>query len=142
MSRFFIDRPVFAWVIAIVVMLGGIGGILALPVEQYPDIAPPSVNIRATYPGANADTIQNSVTQIIEQQLTGLDGLLYFSSQSSSRGQVTRQAALDAAEAIGLNPMSIALDAEATHVTETLQRSYEVAKALNVDGTPTFIIGD
>ena len=88
MSRIFIDRPIFAWVLAIVVMLAGIGAIRALPVEQYPDIAPPQVNIRASYPGASAETIENSVTQILEQQLTGIDGLLYFSSTSSSRGQV------------------------------------------------------
>src|SRR3954468_4242000 len=88
-SKIFIDRPIFAWVIAIIIMLLGIGGILALPVEQYPDVAPPQVNIRATYPGASAETLETSVTQVIEQQLTGIDGLLYFSSNSSSRGQVT-----------------------------------------------------
>lgn len=89
MSRLFIDRPIFAWVLAIIVMLGGIGAISALPIEQYPDIAPTQVNIRASYPGASAETIENSVTQVLEQQLTGIDGLLYFSSQSSSRGQAT-----------------------------------------------------
>ena len=88
MSRIFIDRPIFAWVLAIVTMLAGIGAINALPIEQYPDIAPPQVNIRASYPGASAETIENSVTQIFEQQLTGIDGLLYFTSTSSSRGQV------------------------------------------------------
>ena len=88
MSRIFIDRPIFAWVLAIIIMLAGIGAITALPIEQYPDIAPPQVNIRASYPGASAETVENSVTQIIEQQLTGIDGLLYFSSTSSSRGQV------------------------------------------------------
>ena len=88
MSRIFIDRPIFAWVLAIVVMLAGIAAIRGLPLEQYPDIAPPQVNIRASYPGASAETIENSVTQIIEQQLTGIDGLLYFTSTSSSRGQV------------------------------------------------------
>jgi multidrug efflux pump len=88
LSRIFIDRPIFAWVLAIVTMLAGIGAITALPVEQYPDIAPPQVNIRASYPGASAETIENSVTQIIEQQLTGIDGLLYFTSTSSSRGSV------------------------------------------------------
>ena len=88
MSRIFIDRPIFAWVLAIVVMLAGIAAIRGLPLEQYPDIAPPQVNIRASYPGASAETIENSVTQIIEQQLTGIDGLLYFISTSSSRGQV------------------------------------------------------
>jgi multidrug efflux pump len=88
-SRIFIDRPIFAWVIAIVVMLAGAGSIFSLPIAQYPDIAPPSVNIRATYPGASADTLESSVTQVIEQQLTGLDGLIYFSAQSNSAGQVT-----------------------------------------------------
>jgi multidrug efflux pump len=88
-SRIFIDRPIFAWVIAIIVMLGGAGAILGLPIAQYPDVAPPQVTVRATYPGANAVTLQNSVTQVIEQTLTGIDGLLYFQSSSSSRGQVS-----------------------------------------------------
>ncbi|MGL5837522.1 MAG: multidrug efflux RND transporter permease subunit [Sphingorhabdus sp.] len=88
-SRAFIDRPILAWVVAILTMLAGLFALNALPVEQYPDVAPPQVNVRATYPGASAETIQNSVTQIIEQQLTGIEGLLYFSSTSSSRGQVT-----------------------------------------------------
>ena len=88
MSRIFIDRPIFAWVLAIVIMLAGIAAIRGLPLEQYPDIAPPQINIRASYPGANAETIENSVTQILEQQLTGIDGLLYFTSTSSSRGSV------------------------------------------------------
>ena len=89
LSRIFIDRPIFAWVLAIIVMMGGVGAILGLPIAQYPDVAPPQVSIRATFPGANAQTLQNSVTQVIEQQLTGIDGLLYFSSSSSSRGSVT-----------------------------------------------------
>src|SRR3546814_6635497 len=82
-SRIFIDRPIFAWVIAIVIMMAGVGGLLSLPVEQYPDIAPPSVNIRANYPGASAEILESSVTQIIEQQLTGIDGLIYFSAKRS-----------------------------------------------------------
>ena len=89
MSRIFIDRPIFAWVIAIIIMLVGLGSIFTLPVEQFPDVAPPQVNIRASYPGASAETLENSVAQVIEQQLTGIDGLLYFSTNSSSRGQVT-----------------------------------------------------
>jgi multidrug efflux pump len=89
MSRIFIDRPIFAWVLAIIVMLAGLGALAFLPNEQYPDIAPTQVNIRATYNGASAETIENSVTQVIEQQLTGIDGLLYFNSQSSNRGQAT-----------------------------------------------------
>ncbi|WP_394646518.1 efflux RND transporter permease subunit [uncultured Sphingomonas sp.] len=95
MSRIFIDRPIFAWVLAIIVMLAGVGAILSLPIAQYPDVAPPQVSIRATFPGANAQTIQNSVTQVIEQQLTGIDGLLYFQSSSSSRGSVTITATFD-----------------------------------------------
>ena len=89
LSRVFIDRPIFAWVLAIIVMLAGIGAIMGLPIAQYPDVAPPQVSIRATFPGASAQTLQNSVTQVIEQQLTGIDGLLYFQSSSSSRGSVT-----------------------------------------------------
>lgn len=88
-SRFFIHRPVFAWVIAIIIMLLGALSITQLPVEQYPDVAPPAVNISATYTGASAETLENSVTQIIEQQLTGLDNLLYFTSSSSSQGSVS-----------------------------------------------------
>ena len=89
LSRIFVDRPIFAWVIAIIIMLAGLGAIRFLPVAQYPDVAPPQVSIRATYPGASAETIQNSVTQALEQSLTGIDGLLYFASSSTSRGQVT-----------------------------------------------------
>ncbi|GAA3250084.1 hypothetical protein GCM10020258_04680 [Sphingomonas yabuuchiae] len=89
LSRVFIDRPIFAWVLAIIVMLAGVGAIMGLPIAQYPDVAPPQVSIRATFPGASAQTLQNSVTQVIEQQLTGIDGLLYFQSSSSSRGSVT-----------------------------------------------------
>src|SRR3954468_621077 len=100
MSRIFIDRPIFAWVLAIIVMLMGVGAIMALPIAQYPDVAPPQVNVRATYPGASAETVQNSVTQVIEQQLTGIDGLLYFSSNSTSRGQVTISATFEK----GTNP--------------------------------------
>ena len=88
-SRIFIDRPIFAWVIAIIVMLAGAGALTMLPNQEYPDIAPVQVNISATYPGAQAEAIENSVTQVLEQQLTGIDGLLYFSSQSSNRGRAT-----------------------------------------------------
>ncbi|MGE4558677.1 MAG: efflux RND transporter permease subunit [Desulfobulbus sp.] len=89
MVRFFIDRPIFAWVIAIVIMLAGALSILRLPVAQYPEIAPPSVQITAKYPGASARTIEDSVTQLIEQNMNGLDNLLYMNSQSSSSGTVT-----------------------------------------------------
>ena len=89
MSRFFIDRPIFAWVIAIVIMLAGALAISNLPVEQYPNIAPPSVRIKATYPGASAKTVEDSVTQVLEQNMTGIDNLLYMSAQSDSSGGVT-----------------------------------------------------
>jgi multidrug efflux pump len=89
LSRFFIARPIFAWVLAIGVMLVGMAAIHGLPVAQYPDVAPPTVNISATYPGASAESLESSVTQVIEQQLTGLDGLLYFSSSSSANGSVS-----------------------------------------------------
>ncbi len=88
-SLFFVRRPVFAWVIAILIMLAGMLAIRTLPVAQYPDVAPPSIKISATYTGASAQTLENSVTQVIEQQLTGLDNLLYFSSTSSSDGSVS-----------------------------------------------------
>src|ERR1700753_2059484 len=86
LARFFASRPVFAWVISIVIMLAGVASIRALPVAQYPNVAPPSVNISAFYSGASADTVEASVTQVLEQTLTGIDGLLYFSSSSSSDG--------------------------------------------------------
>ncbi|HTU68230.1 MAG TPA: multidrug efflux RND transporter permease subunit [Steroidobacteraceae bacterium] len=86
LPHYFIDRPVMAWVIAILIMLGGGLAITRLPAAAYPDIAPPQVSISAVYPGANADTIERTVTQIIEQQLTGLDKLLYFTSSSNSNG--------------------------------------------------------
>jgi len=86
MPQFFIDRPVFAWVIAILITLGGTIAIFNLPIEAYPPIAPPSVQIRANYPGANAQVIQSTVTQVIEQNLSGIDNLLYFTSSSNSTG--------------------------------------------------------
>jgi multidrug efflux pump len=89
MSRFFIDRPVFAWVLAIVLMLAGGVAVFTLPIAQYPSIAPPAVSISATYPGASAETVQSTVAQPIEQQLSGLDHLLYFSTDSYKDGTLT-----------------------------------------------------
>lgn len=89
MSRFFIDRPIFAWVIAILVMLAGAVSIVRLPISQYPTIAPPTVSVNASYPGASAQAVEDSVTQIIEQAMTGLDGLIYMSSSSDMNGDVT-----------------------------------------------------
>lgn len=88
MSNFFIDRPIFAWVLALVIMLIGGLAILKLPVNQYPSIAPPSVSISVSYPGASAQTVQDTVVQVIEQQLNGIDGLRYISSDSNSDGSM------------------------------------------------------
>ena len=100
MARFFIDRPIFAWVIAILIMMAGVLSISSLPVQQYPDIAPPTVVINTTYPGASAKAVEESVTQIIEQKMTGIDGLLYMSSTSNSFGQAAVTLTFDA----GVNP--------------------------------------
>ncbi|WP_213993065.1 efflux RND transporter permease subunit [Sodalis sp. dw_96] len=86
MSKFFIERPIFAWVIAIVIMLAGGLSILSLPVNQYPNIAPPAISVTASYPGASAETVRNTTVQVIEQQLNGLDNLRYIESQSNSDG--------------------------------------------------------
>ncbi|MDP1925660.1 MAG: efflux RND transporter permease subunit, partial [Thiobacillus sp.] len=89
MANFFIDRPIFAWVIAIVIMLAGALSILGLPISQYPAIAPPAIAINASYPGASAKAVEDSVTQVIEQKMTGLDGLLYMNSSSDASGRTT-----------------------------------------------------
>ena len=100
MANFFIDRPIFAWVLAIIMCLTGVLSIMSLPVEQYPDLAPPNVRITANYPGASAQTLENTVTQVIEQSMTGIDNLMYMSSQSSNTGQATITLTFDA----GTNP--------------------------------------
>lgn len=86
MANYFIERPVFAWVLAIILMLAGGIAIMNLPVAQYPQIAPPTITVSATYPGADAQTVEDSVTQVIEQNMTGLDGLMYMSSTSDAAG--------------------------------------------------------
>ncbi|KQD00168.1 multidrug efflux RND transporter permease subunit AdeJ [Acinetobacter soli] len=91
MAKFFIHRPIFAWVIALVIMLAGILTLTKMPIAQYPTIAPPTITIAATYPGASAQTVENTVTQIIEQQMNGLDGLRYISSNSAGNGQASIQ---------------------------------------------------
>ena len=99
LSKFFLDRPVFAWVIAIIIMAAGALAIYNLPVSQYPPIAPPTIAIDASYPGASAETVENSVTQIIEQKMTGFDNLLYMTATSDSAGssriELTFQAGTD-----------------------------------------------
>ena len=89
MSKFFIDRPIFAWVIALIIMLVGALSILKLPINQYPAIAPPAIAIQVTYPGASAQTVQDTVVQVIEQQLNGIDNLRYVGSESNSDGSMT-----------------------------------------------------
>src|ERR1700677_5385287 len=89
MSKFFIDRPIFAWVIAILIMMAGVLAIEGLPTAQYPSIAPPAVAITVNYPGASAETVESTVVQVIEQQLSGIDHLLHFSSESDSDGSMT-----------------------------------------------------
>lgn len=100
LSRFFVNRPIFAWVIAIVIMLAGALAIRTLPVSQYPDIAPPQIRVWAQYPGANAETIARTVTQVIEENMTGLDGMLYMNSQSDSTGLASIRITFEA----GTNP--------------------------------------
>lgn len=100
MANFFIDRPIFAWVLAIILCLTGTLAIFSLPVEQYPNLAPPNVRISANYPGASAQTLENTVTQIIEQNMTGLDNMMYMSSQSTNTGQASVTLTFDA----GTNP--------------------------------------
>ena len=86
MARFFIDRPIFAWVIAMIVMLAGIASIVRLPISQYPAVAPPAITVSTRYPGASAKTVDETVTQVIEQQMNGLDHLRYMRSSSDANG--------------------------------------------------------
>ena len=132
MPKFFIEHPVFAWVVAILISLSGVIAILNLGVESYPSIAPPQVTVSATYPGASADTTEKSVTQVIEQQLTGIDHLLYFSSSSASNGRATVTLTFetgtdaDIAQVQVQNKVSLATPRLPTEVT---QQGVVVAKA-------------
>ena len=101
LSNFFLDRPVFAWVIAIIMILAGGLAIYNLPISQYPPIAPPSIAIDAYYPGASAETVENSVIQIIEQKMTGFDKLLYMSATSDASGAGQDRAHLCAGDRSG-----------------------------------------
>ncbi|NLZ11221.1 MAG: multidrug efflux RND transporter permease subunit, partial [Alcaligenaceae bacterium] len=124
MAQFFITRPVFSWVIAIAIMLMGILSITTLPVSQYPAIAPPSISISATYSGASAKTVEDSVTQIIEQNMTSLDGLMYFSSTSDSNGDASLTLTfengtdIDTAQVQVQNKLSLATAQLPTEVTK------------------------
>ncbi len=116
MAHFFIHRPVFAWVLSIVIMLAGAMSIFTLPLEQYPDIAPPRVSLNATYTGASAETVADSVTQVIEQQLKGIDNVLYMSSTSDSAGRSRTQltfapgTAIDVAQVQVQNKLQVAMN--------------------------------
>ena len=134
MARFFIDRPIFAWVIALFIMLAGVLSITQLPISQYPTIAPPAVVINATYPGATAATIDQSITNIIEQELNGADGLLYVESVSQSNGTAT----ITATFRPGTNPDLAAVDVqnrlkrvEARLPAEVVRQGLPVLKAAN-----------
>lgn len=134
MPRFFIDRPIFAWVVAILITLGGTAAIFNLPVSAYPPIAPPQVSISATYPGASASVMEKSVTSVIEQQLTGIDNLLYFESTSRSNGTVQITLTFDS----GTDPDIAAVQvqnrvsvAESRLPQEVVQNGITVAKSNN-----------
>ncbi|HVK53109.1 MAG TPA: multidrug efflux RND transporter permease subunit [Pseudoxanthomonas sp.] len=132
MPKFFIDKPIFAWVVAILISLGGVIAIFGLGVESYPNIAPPQVVVNATYPGASAETTEQAVTQVIEQQLTGIDNLLYFSSSSNSNGgasiTLTFQTGTDPDIAQVQVQNKVAL-AQPRLPTEVVQQGVVVAKA-------------
>ena len=105
--RFFIDRPVFAWVIALSILLAGVIALRALPVEQYPDIAPPSLTIRATYPGADAAVVESNVTQVIEQELNGVEGFLYMTASSQANGTASITVTFDSSTDIDTAQMNV-----------------------------------
>lgn len=105
--RFFIDRPVFAWVIALSILLAGVVALRALPVEQYPDIAPPSLTIRATYPGADAAVVESNVTQVIEQELNGVEGFLYMTASSQANGTASITVTFDSSTDIDTAQMNV-----------------------------------
>jgi multidrug efflux pump len=132
MAAFFIDRPVFAWVIAILITVAGVLCVFTLPTAAYPEIAPPQVNISATYPGASAATVETTVTQVIEQQLTGIDNLLYFTSTSNSAGgsqiTLTFETGTDPDIAAVQTQNRVAL-AQPRLPTEVIQQGISVQKA-------------
>src|SRR5690554_3845311 len=108
MPLFFTERPIFAWVVAILITLVGVLSLQSMPVSQYPDVAPPAIDIRATYPGASAEEVSESVTSIIENELNGAKGLLYYESVSDSNGS----AQITATFAPGTNPDDAQVDVQ------------------------------
>ena len=141
MAKYFIDRPVFAWVIALVIMLAGALSILQLPVEQYPPIAPPKVEINATFPGASAQTVENTVTQIIEQEMNGLDNLRYISSTSDATGSVSISLTFDSEADPDIAQVQVQNKLQAATAllpTEVQQQGISVSKS---SGTFLMVIG-
>ncbi|MES2501812.1 MAG: efflux RND transporter permease subunit, partial [Pseudomonadota bacterium] len=132
MARFFIDRPIFAWVISIVIMLAGLGSIYQLSLEQYPNIAPTRVNIRANYTGASAQTIQDSVTQVIEQYIQGIDNLTYMSSTSNASGGANISLTFDA----GTDPDVAQIQVQ-NKLQQALPRLPQIVQSLGVTVTKT-----
>ncbi|MES2580401.1 MAG: efflux RND transporter permease subunit [Pseudomonadota bacterium] len=132
MARFFIDRPIFAWVLSIVIMLAGAGSIYQLSLEQYPDIAPTRVNIRANYTGASAQTIQDSVTQVIEQYIQGIDNLSYMSSTSNASGGANISLTFDA----GTDPDVAQIQVQ-NKLQQALPRLPQIVQSLGVTVTKT-----
>ncbi|WP_395752233.1 efflux RND transporter permease subunit [Prosthecobacter sp.] len=148
MSRFFIDRPVFAWVIAIIIMLAGALSITSLPIAQYPNIAPPTIAIIATYPGASAKTLEDTVTQVIEQRLNGIDHLRYIESSSTSDGTATitvtfdGEANADTAQVQVQNKVSLALPSlpqevqqQGVQVNKSVRNFLIVVGLISTDGS-------
>jgi multidrug efflux pump len=150
MSKFFIDRPIFAWVIALVIMLVGGMSIVKLPINQYPSIAPPAIAIQVTYPGASAQTVQDTVVQVIEQQLNGIDNLRYVSSESDSDGSMTITATFnqgtnpDIAQVQVQNKLNLAtpllpqeVQQQGIRVTKAVKNFLLVIGLVSTDGTLT-----
>ncbi|WP_455923953.1 efflux RND transporter permease subunit [Pseudomonas putida] len=150
MSKFFIDRPIFAWVIALVIMLVGGLSIMSLPINQYPAIAPPAIAIQVTYPGASAQTVQDTVVQVIEQQLNGIDNLRYVASESNSDGSMTITATFnqgtnpDIAQVQVQNKLNLAtpllpqeVQQQGIRVTKAVKNFLMVVGLVSTDGSMT-----
>src|SRR5262249_49209756 len=134
MAKFFIDRPVFAWVLALIIVLGGMLAILQLPIAQYPNIAPPIISVSTTYPGASAKTIEDTVVTPIEQELNAAPNLLYYESQSESSGLATINIAFAPGSSADLNSVEVQnrlKRVEARLPAEVRQQGVRVDKAGN-----------
>ena len=123
MARFFINRPIFAWVLAIIVMLAGAMAIRNLAIAQYPQIAPPTISVSATYTGASAQTVEDSVTQVIEQSMQGLDGLAYMSSTSSADGSANVTLTFD--NGVNADTAQVQVQNKVSQVSSTLPTSVQ-----------------